>query len=130
MNEAPLAPPAARLALVGALSGLLGMIASALGGHALRGRLAPDMVEVFEVGSRFHMMHALAILAAAWALDRTGRRLAGTAGWLFVAGTVLFSGSLYAFALTGMHVLSAPAPLGGLGFMAGWLCLAIAVARR
>jgi len=130
MNDAPLAPPAARLGLVAGFSGLLAVVAGAFGAHALRGRLAPDLLAVFETAARYHLIHALAILAAAWVLDRTGRPLAGVAGWLFVAGTVLFSGSLYALALTGIRVLGAITPLGGLGFIAGWLCLALAMARR
>lgn len=129
MNETPLAPPAARLGLVAAVSGLLAVVAGAFGSHALRDRLDAGMLAVFETGVRYHLVHALAILAAAWALDRTGRGLAGTAGWLFVAGTVLFSGSLYALALTGIRLFGLVTPLGGLAFIAGWLVLGLALAR-
>jgi uncharacterized membrane protein YgdD (TMEM256/DUF423 family) len=130
VDPTPLDPRAARLGPFAAISGFLAVALGAFGAHALRGRLAPDMLEVWETAARQHLMHALAILAAAWAVDRTGRRLAATAGWLFVAGTALFSGSLYALAWSGVGALGAITPLGGLALLAGWLALAVALARR
>jgi uncharacterized membrane protein YgdD (TMEM256/DUF423 family) len=130
MHDRPLDATAARLGLVAALSGLVAVVAGAFGAHALRDRLDPGMLAVFETGVRYHLVHALAILGATWVLDRTGRGLARVAGWLFVAGTVLFSGSLYALALTGIRILGVITPLGGLSFIAGWLCLALALAQR
>jgi uncharacterized membrane protein YgdD (TMEM256/DUF423 family) len=86
---------------------------------------------VFETGARYQMFHALALVAAAWAAGRgPGAVGAATwAGWLFVAGTVLFSGSLYALALTGVRGLGAVTPFGGVAFLAGWLALALAAVR-
>jgi uncharacterized membrane protein YgdD (TMEM256/DUF423 family) len=114
---------------LGALSGFLGVAAGAFGAHALRTRLGSDMLAVFETGARYQMYHALALLAVAWTATRWPGTLTTTAGWCFVAGTVLFSGSLYGMALTGARALGAVTPLGGVAFLAGWLCLALAAWR-
>jgi uncharacterized membrane protein YgdD (TMEM256/DUF423 family) len=114
---------------LGALSALLAVAAGAFGAHALRERLVPDMQSVFEVGARYHMYHALGLLAAAWAAARWPGGPAVAAGWLFVAGTVIFSGSLYLLSLTGHRWLGAITPLGGLAFILGWAALAWAALR-
>ena len=88
------------------------------------------MLEVFETGARYQMYHALAILAAAWMVSRFPGALMTASGWLFMAGTVLFSGSLYAMALTGVRALGAITPLGGVCFIAGWACIALAAMKR
>ena len=111
---------------MGALSALVSVAAGAFGAHALRARLDPGALAVFETGARYQMYHALALLAVGWAASRWPGPWAGRAGWLFVAGTLLFSGSLYALALTGIRWLGAITPLGGAAFLAGWLCLALA----
>ena len=87
------------------------------------------MLAVFEVGARYQMYHALGLLACAWALTRWPGPLTAAGGWLFVVGTLVFSGSLYVLALTGARWLGAITPIGGLAFIAGWLCLAIAVIK-
>jgi uncharacterized membrane protein YgdD (TMEM256/DUF423 family) len=111
---------------VGALSALISVAAGAFGAHALRGRLTPDHLAVFETAARYQMYHALALFAVAWATTRWPGPLPVWAGWLFMAGTVLFSGSLYILALTGARWWGAVTPLGGIAFLAGWLCLALA----
>lgn len=115
---------------LGASSAFLAVAAGAFGAHALRARLAPDLLAVFETAARYQMYHALGLLAVAWAASRWPGSLAGWAGWLFVAGTLLFSGSLYALALTGVRWLGAITPLGGVAFLAGWGCLAMLAFRR
>lgn len=115
---------------VGALSALISVAAGAFGAHALRARLTPDYLAVFETAARYQMYHALALLAVAWAVTRWPGGLAVWSGWLFVAGTVLFSGSLYALALTGIRGLGAITPLGGGAFLAGWICLALTIRPR
>lgn len=115
--------------MLGAVSGLIAVGAGAFGAHALRARLTPELLGVFETGARYQMYHALALVAAAWVVSRWPESLAAWAGWLFLAGTIVFSGSLYALALTGVRWLGAVTPLGGLCFLAGWLCLALAAAR-
>lgn len=115
---------------LGALSAFLAVGAGAFGAHALRARLDPGMLLVFETGARYQMYHALGLLAVAWAVAQWPGRLATAAGWCFVAGTLLFSGSLYAMALTGERALGAITPLGGIAFLAGWLCLALAARRE
>jgi uncharacterized membrane protein YgdD (TMEM256/DUF423 family) len=116
-------------ALLGALLAFLAVGAGAFGAHALRERLAPDLLDVFETAARYQMYHALGLLAVAWAADRWPGGASLAAGWLFVAGIVLFSGSLYLLSLSGVRWLGAITPLGGLAFLAGWLALAWAVWR-
>jgi uncharacterized membrane protein YgdD (TMEM256/DUF423 family) len=111
--------------VLGALSGLISVAAGAFGAHALRARLDPAALAVFETGARYQMYHALGLLAVAWVASRWPGPWAGRAGWLFVAGTVLFSGSLYVLALSGIRWLGAITPLGGVAFLLGWLCLAL-----
>jgi uncharacterized membrane protein YgdD (TMEM256/DUF423 family) len=102
----------------------------AFGAHVLKERLAVDMLANFETGTRYQMYHALALLAVAWAASRwPGSALPSAAGWLFLAGTLLFSGSLYVMALTGLRWMGAITPLGGVAFVAGWLCLLLAAWR-
>ena len=114
---------------LGAISALLAVAAGAFGAHALRARLSPDLLAVFETAARYQMYHALGLLAVAWMVTRWPGPWPVRAGWLFVAGTVLFSGSLYALALTGVRWLGAITPLGGAAFLAGWLCLAWGASR-
>ena len=111
--------------LLGALSALLAVAAGAFGAHALKGRLSLDMLAVFETGARYQMYHALGLIAVAWLHGRWPGVLSAAAGWLFVAGILLFSGSLYLLALSGQRWLGAITPLGGVAFMAGWLCLVV-----
>ena len=115
--------------LFGTCSAFLAVAAGAFGAHALRARLSPDLLVVFETGARYQMYHALALLAVAWAASRWPGAAARTAGWAFVAGTVLFSGSLYALALTGERWFGAITPLGGAAFLVGWAALAIGAWR-
>src|ERR1051326_9053728 len=107
--------------LIGSILGFLGVVFGAFGAHALRSRLSPEMLAVFETGVRYQMYHAFAVLIVAAAIGRIGdARLLTFAGWAFVGGTVLFSGSLYVLALTGITTLGAVTPFGGLLFLIGW----------
>jgi uncharacterized membrane protein YgdD (TMEM256/DUF423 family) len=127
--------------MIGALSAGLSVAAGAFGAHALRERVEPRLLEVFETAARYQMYHALALFAVAWVVARgadvataaqggaPGTGMAVAAGWLFVAGTVVFSGSLYAMTFTGIRGLGAITPIGGVCFIAGWVCLAVAAAR-
>jgi uncharacterized membrane protein YgdD (TMEM256/DUF423 family) len=118
--------PADRLFLVLAgLLGALGVMLGAFAAHALNQRLTPEAMATFEIGARYHLYHALALLGVAVALGRApGDGQLALAGWLFVAGIAVFSGSLYVLSLTGQRWLGAVTPLGGLAFIAGWLLLA------
>ena len=107
------------------------LLIGALAAHGLRTRLSPEMLAVFETGVRYQMYHALALLLTAAAMGRIGdARLLAIAGWFFVAGIVLFSGSLYALTLSGVSMLGAITPIGGLAFLIGWACLALFAAAR
>ena len=112
--------------LIGALAGFAGVALGAFGAHALRSRLSPEMLVVFETGVRYQMYHAFAILIVALILARRGGWMISASGWFFTAGIVLFSGSLYLLALTGVTLLGAITPIGGLAFLIGWACLALA----
>ncbi|HVX89948.1 MAG TPA: DUF423 domain-containing protein [Gemmatimonadales bacterium] len=116
-----------RFLLLGALSGFLAVAAGAFGAHALRAVLTPDLLAVFETGARYQMYHALAlVLVAVVSASAPQRRTVAAAGWCFVVGTLLFSGSLYLLALTGLRWWGAVTPVGGVAFLAGWVCLGAA----
>lgn len=109
--------------ILGGLAGFIGVALGAFGAHGLRSRLPPEMLAVFETGVRYQMYHACAILIVALAAARLDGWLIRSAGWFFVVGIVLFSGSLYALALSRITLFGAVTPIGGLAFLAGWACL-------
>lgn len=109
---------------LGSVSAGLAVALGAFAAHGLRSRISPEALQTFETGARYHMYHALALLAVAWAAARWPGGAVTAAGWLFVVGTLLFSGSLYLLAVTGVRVLGAITPFGGLAFILGWLALA------
>ncbi len=113
----------------GAVTCGLGVLLGAFGAHGLRGRVTPEMLAVFETGVRYHLVHGLALLAVAWATTRWPNTWISASGWLFVAGIVVFSGSLYLLSITGVRWLGAITPIGGLCFVAGWLILALSAMR-
>ena len=115
--------------IIGSVSALLGVAAGAFGAHGLKQTLTPEMLDVFEVGARYQMYHAFALLAVAMLAMRTQSKLVNAAGWLYVAGTVIFSGSLYVLAMSGIKWLGAITPIGGLCFMIGWATLAVGFAK-
>jgi uncharacterized membrane protein YgdD (TMEM256/DUF423 family) len=116
--------------VLGAGSAALAVVFGAFGAHALREHLSPAALAVYETASRYHFYHALAlaltVVLARHAPGPPGLRLAG---WLFVAGTVVFCGSLYLLAVSGVRWLGAITPIGGVAFIAGWIALAWAAAR-
>jgi len=114
---------------LGALSAFIGVALGAFAAHGLKARLDANMLAVFETGVRYQMYHALGLLAVGWACTRWPGWATTSAGWLFVAGTVLFSGSLYLLVVTGERWIGAITPIGGLAFLAGWLSLAWGVYR-
>ena len=116
--------------VLGAALAGLAVAAGAFGAHGLRDRLSPEMLAIFETAVRYQMYHALGLFAVAWATTRWPGSAAPIAGWLLVAGIVVFSGSLYVLTLTGIRWLGAITPIGGVAFLAGWAVLAWTVARR
>ena len=109
---------------LGALSGALAVAAGAFGAHALREAVPPERLATWQTAAHYHLVHALALVAVGLAAAHIPGGLVRAAGWLFLAGTVLFAGSLYALVLLDLPVLGAVTPLGGGAFIAGWGCLA------
>lgn len=107
----------------------VGVLVGAFGAHGLRDRVAADMLAVFETGVRYHLIHALGVLAVSWAASRWPSAWVSAAGWLFIAGILLFSGSLYLLAITGTRWLGAITPVGGVCFLIGWAALATGALR-
>ncbi len=97
--------------------------AGAFGAHALKDRIAPELLAAFSTGAKYQMFHALALLAVAWAVTRWPEARLGLGGWMLAAGTVVFSGSLMLMAVTGARWLGAITPLGGLLLIGGWAVL-------
>lgn len=109
----------------GAVLGFLGVALGAFAAHGLKQRLPVELLIVFETGVRYHMYHALALLAVGLTVARSPSTALVAAGWLFVAGIAIFSGSLYALAISGVRGLGAITPIGGLAFLAGWVAFAV-----
>lgn len=117
--------------LLGAVLGFLGVAFGAFGAHGLKNRLSPELLAVFETGVRYQMYHVFALLIVAAAIGHIGSaRLLVISGWSFFAGILLFSGSLYALALTGVGMLGAVTPIGGVLFLIGWVSLAVFALAR
>ncbi len=114
---------------IGAIAALLAVAAGAFGAHALEARLSPERLETFRLGAQYQMYHALGLLAVAWATTQWPGGLTTAAGWLFVAGIVVFSGTVYALGLGAPRWLGAITPIGGTAFLLGWLLLAWAALR-
>lgn len=112
--------------LFGAGFAFLAVTLGAFGSHSLKAVLTPDMLAVFETGVRYQMYHAL----AGWAAHQYPQASMHIAGWLFITGIVLFSGSLYVLALSGVRWLGAITPLGGVCFLAGWAVFAWQVFKQ
>ena len=122
-------PPDRLFTALGAASALLGVAAGAFGAHALRARLSPEMLAVFETGVRYQMYHALGLIGVGLMAVRWPSSQIGWAGWLFVAGTAIFSGSLYALSITGARWWGAVTPVGGVCFIVGWALVVWGVVR-
>lgn len=113
----------------GAASAFVGVSAGAFGAHGLKGRISAEMLAIFEVGVRYQMYHAFALIITAWVQTKWPSTIVIAAGWCFLMGTILFSGSLYLLSLSGMRWMGAITPVGGLAFLAGWLFLALGVLK-
>jgi len=112
--------------VLGSILMLLAVAIGAFGAHALKSRIAPDKLKIYEVGVQYHIAHALGlILVGILQKNYPDTQLLGTAGWFMLAGVVLFSGSLYALSLVKARFLGPITPLGGLCFMIGWALIAI-----
>jgi len=114
---------------LGAISGFLSVALGAFGAHALKSRLPVEQFNIFEVGVRYQIMHTLALLAVAAAFARFSNPFMSASGWLFIAGTIIFSGSLYILALSGIRYWGAVTPVGGLILLTGWVSLGMGVLK-
>jgi uncharacterized membrane protein YgdD (TMEM256/DUF423 family) len=116
--------------MIGSLSAFLSVALGAFGAHALKSKLSPDMLNVYQTGVQYHMVHSLGLILIALLADKLGNStLVNVSGWALFIGIVLFSGSLYALSLSGIKVLGAITPLGGVSFLLGWVLLAIAAMK-
>ena len=119
-----------RLFLIfGTAFAFIGVAAGAFGAHSLKGRISTDMLSVFEVGVRYQMYHAFALIAAAFFQSKWPSPIVVIGGWLFTTGIILFSGSLYLLSIEGVKWLGAITPLGGLAFLVGWMLMILAALR-
>ena len=107
--------------MLGSLSAFVAVALGAFAAHFLKDKLTPEMFNIFEVGVRYHFYHALGLFVVAWAITHFTAANISPAGWLFVAGTIIFSGGLYALSLSGVRWFGAITPIGGLCFLGGWL---------
>jgi uncharacterized membrane protein YgdD (TMEM256/DUF423 family) len=115
---------------IGGISAGIGVALGAFAAHGLKGRVAPDLLAVFETGVRYQMYHSLALVAVGALAARAPGAWLERAGWAFLLGIAIFSGSLYLLVLTDARWLGAVTPLGGLAFLAGWAAFVAAVWRR
>ncbi len=118
-----------RMVLFAAFFGFTGVALGAFAAHGLKAKLTPEYLAIFQTGTHYQMLHALGLLAVALLAAHLPGRLLNAAGWLFASGIVLFSGSLYLLTLTGISKLGIVTPFGGVAFLGGWLCLALAAWR-
>ncbi|HZO91724.1 MAG TPA: DUF423 domain-containing protein [Chthonomonadaceae bacterium] len=117
--------------LLGGINAFLAVALGAFGAHSLKARLVQTgQTEVYQTGAHYHLIHALALLLIAILAERWRSPLVEWSGWLLFAGIVLFSGSLYALAISGVRPLGAITPLGGLCFLAGWALLVVAALKE
>ena len=117
--------------IIGSILGGIAVSTGAFGAHGLKNLVSPDLLETWDKAVRYQMYHALGLLALAWAITHWPEqaKVLTLGGWFFLAGVILFSGSLYILVLSGAKWLGAITPLGGAAFVAGWLCLVIAAWR-
>jgi uncharacterized membrane protein YgdD (TMEM256/DUF423 family) len=113
----------------GAIAAFIAAVFGAFGSHYLRTTLTSEMLGIFEVGVRYEMYHAFGLIAVAWAITHWPQAKLNSAGWCFIVGIIVFSGSLYILSITGMREIGAVTPIGGLAFLAGWAILVWAVNR-
>ncbi len=114
---------------LGAANAFIAVAAGAFGAHGLKAKLTPQLLETWEVGARYHVYHALGLIAVGLLATLRPSGLANASGWAMLVGIVIFSGSLYALALSGVRMLGAITPIGGLAFLAAWVLFALAALR-
>ena len=115
--------------IAGALSAFIAVSMGAFGAHGLSRKLSPENLDIFEIGARYQMYHAIAMVVVGVSMERWSRDELAVGGWCFLIGSVIFSGSLYALSLSGVRWLGAITPIGGVAFLLGWLSLAWGVWR-
>lgn len=108
----------------------LGVLLGAFGAHALKSQLSPEMLQVYKTGVEYQFYHALGLLIIGLIGFHINSKWVSWSGILFIAGIILFSGSLYSLSISEIKILGAITPIGGLSFVAGWICLAVALWKR
>lgn len=117
------------LIIVGAINALLSVACGAFGAHGLEGKLSEHYLEVWETACRYQMYHGLGIILLGVLKQMTGIQLFGTAGWVMLIGIILFSGSLFVLATSGIKILGAITPIGGVFFIASWVMVIVATLK-
>lgn len=115
---------------IAAVLGFVGVGLGAFGAHGLKSRVSPEMLAIWQTGVLYHLVHAVALLGVGVLVERVSSSAVSVAGWAFTAGVLIFSGSLYALVLSGVRVLGAVTPLGGVAFLVGWAALLVATFAR
>ena len=116
--------------IAGSIFGFLGVAAGSFGAHALKLRLSSEMLMIFETGARYQLVHAVVLLVVALSFNYFPVSTLRTSGFLFIAGIIIFSGSLYILSLSGVRAWGAVTPLGGLMLLGGWFFLIIATVKK
>jgi uncharacterized membrane protein YgdD (TMEM256/DUF423 family) len=112
--------------LLGSVNAFLSVALGAFGAHGLKSKISPDMLAVYQTGVHYQMMHALGLILIGILAEKWASPLISWSGWALFVGIILFSGSLYALSISGIRILGAITPLGGVSFLLGWVLLAIA----
>lgn len=116
--------------ILGALNALLSVALGAFGAHGLEGKLSERMMDIYRKAVQYHMMHSLGLIFVALLTERlSGTSLINWAGWIMLAGTIIFSGSLYVLSMTGISALGAITPIGGIAFLISWFLIVLAAIK-
>jgi uncharacterized membrane protein YgdD (TMEM256/DUF423 family) len=115
--------------ILGSLNAFLTVVLGAFGAHGLKNKLSPEMLDVYQTGVQYHMYHAIGLILVGMLSQWLSPSTLSWAGWTFMIGIVLFSGSLYVLSISGIKWLGAITPLGGLAFLLGWLFIFVAAIR-
>lgn len=111
--------------MLGSINMLLAVALGAFGAHGLKGKITDEYLTIYQTGVHYHMIHALGLILVGILMTKISGKMVNASGWLLFIGIVIFSGSLYALSLSGIKIIGAITPIGGVSFLVGWLLLGI-----